>query len=72
MSKIPKSKKRVVWRWLQWLVSRCESCRKFGAETYHQNTQYEKYEDNIVTRCPCCKQENDEYWAERWSEIYYR
>jgi hypothetical protein len=71
MSKSLTSKIRAPWRWFHWLVSRCDRCRRFGAETYHQNTRYEKREDNIVTLCPCCKQENDEYWAERWSDIYY-
>lgn len=62
---------RAPWRWLHWLVSRCERCQRFGAETYHQQTRYVNYDENIVTLCPCCKQENDEYWADRWSEIYY-
>lgn len=60
-----------LWRWLFWLLSRCQRCRRFGAETYRQRTRYDNDADNIVTLCPLCKSENDEYWDERWSEIYY-
>lgn len=49
----------------------CERCGEHGAERYRQNTQYENDESNFTTLCPGCREENDEYWAERWSEIYY-
>jgi hypothetical protein len=65
------NKNKTPWRQLHWLTNRCDHCRRFGAETYHQNTRFIKKEDNIVTLCPSCKEANDEYWAERWSEIYY-
>jgi hypothetical protein len=65
------SELRAPWRWLSWLLSRCQRCRRFGAVTYHQRTCYTNAADNIVTLCPACKEENDEYWDERWSEIYY-
>jgi hypothetical protein len=58
------------WRWFHWLFSRCNRCNCRGAETYHQNTSYYKYEMNIVTLCPKCQEENDEYWKERWDEYY--
>jgi Zn finger protein HypA/HybF involved in hydrogenase expression len=54
----------------RWLFSRCQRCRRFGAETYRQRTRYVNDENNIVTLCPTCKIENDEYWSQRWLEVY--
>lgn len=62
---------RAPWRWLSWLFNRCQRCGVFGAETYRQRTRYQNDEENIVTLCPRCREENDEYWNDRWSEIYY-
>jgi len=59
------------WGWVRACVTRCERCHYFGARTYRQNTHYVEDHLNIVTLCPCCKQENDEYWEERWSELRY-
>ena len=58
------------FRWIHRITHRCERCRRFGAETYHQNTRYVNLGENIVCLCPRCKQENDEYWADMWSDLY--
>lgn len=57
-------------RWFHWISRRCDRCRRFGAETYHQRTSYVNEADNIVTLCPLCKQENDEYWNDMWTDLY--
>ena len=51
-------------------VTRCERCQHFGAERYHQHTCYTDDERNWVILCSLCKEENDEYWSDRWSGIY--
>jgi hypothetical protein len=48
----------------------CQICGKEGAERYRQHTFYANEESNWVTLCEECKKENNEYWAERWSEYY--
>lgn len=60
-------------RLLRWFIrgnTRCERCNRFGAETYHQHTCYVDYDSNIVTLCPECREENDQYWADMWSDYY--
>ncbi len=50
---------------------KCQRCMKEkNVITYHQRTMYEKEEDNWVTLCESCKEENDEYWDEMWKEYY--
>ncbi|HUT42703.1 MAG TPA: hypothetical protein VMW95_00095 [Desulfobacterales bacterium] len=48
----------------------CERCGEAGAIRYHQRTQYEDPEDNMVTLCSECREENDAYWDEMWAEYY--
>ena len=46
----------------------CEKCRiKFG-QWRRQNTQYYIDRSNWVFLCDDCQEENEEYWAERWSD----
>lgn len=50
---------------------KCERCGKSNnVVTYYQRTFYEKKEDNIVTLCERCREENDAYWDEMWNEYY--
>ena len=51
-------------------VNKCNRCGKPNAITYHQRTMYVNEEDNWVTLCELCKEENDEYWDEMWKEYY--
>lgn len=67
------------WRWFkqdQW----GKFCVRFGycyhhgwghkVERFHQNTAYVNPEANYVYGCDLCKEESDEYWAERWRDYY--
>ena len=46
----------------------CERCDSRNATKHRQNTSYVDDEFNFVTLCPICKEDNDEYWQERWDE----
>lgn len=48
----------------------CQWCSKPGAERYHQRTQYVEEERNYVTLCKKCRADNDEHWADMWSDYY--
>lgn len=48
------------------MPTKCDWCGRFGAVTYHQRTNYEREEDNLVTLCPKCREKNDDYWDEIW------
>lgn len=63
----------------------CQRCGATeGVVRYHQRTMYpygsyggkpgevdgDENDPNYVTLCPPCKQENDDYWEERWEEYY--
>ena len=56
--------------WIRSRITRCQCCGCLGAETHRQNTRYVNDEQNIVTLCPCCREENDQHWAEMWSDYY--
>ena len=50
---------------------KCERCGALdNVVTYRQRTMYENGKDNMVTLCEPCRQENDEYWDEKWDEYY--
>jgi hypothetical protein len=51
-------------------VNKCQRCGSPGAITYEQRTRYVDHKLNIVTLCPICKEENDDYWDERWEDFY--
>lgn len=56
--------------WLGSFRKRCQRCACRGAVTYRQRTRYTRDEDNIVTLCPSCQEENDAYWDDMWSDYY--
>ena len=56
---------------LEFDFSSCDRCGVAGASRYRQNTRYKDDKQNFVKLCPCCKEENDEYWAAQWSEYYH-
>ena len=55
-------------KYVKTLFTRCDRCQDFGAEKYRQNTSYVDDEQNFITLCPFCKEENDEYWNDMWEE----
>ena len=44
-------------------------CENDGILT-RQNTAYSDDKLNFRTYCPICQKEADEYWADRWAEVY--
>jgi protein-arginine kinase activator protein McsA len=51
-------------------MAKCQNCEREDAVRYHQNTKFVDEERNWVTLCPPCAEENDEYWADMWSQYY--
>lgn len=47
-------------------------CAMCGATNASHNRQRSNYHDsdNMVTLCPSCQQETDEYYDELWNEYY--
>ena len=45
-------------------------CDSLNATRYRQRTAYVNEELNWVTLCPSCREVNNAYWNERWSEYY--
>jgi hypothetical protein len=56
----------------------CQRCgNTIGVVRYHQRTMYnyegtpgDKNDPNMVSLCPPCTKENDEYWEAMWDEYY--
>ena len=46
----------------------CACCQLRPGEWRRQNTQYTDDRLNWVFLCDDCQEENEEYWAERWSD----
>jgi hypothetical protein len=53
-------------------VTKCQhpDCEREDAVRHHQNTTFVDEERNWVTLCPPHAEENDEYWADMWSQYY--
>jgi len=50
----------------------CEICERCGANNAHRNRQRTAYvdSDNMMTLCPTCQDDADEYWASMWEDYY--
>ena len=44
-------------------------CSEEG-ERYRQNTKYVNEDANYKVMCPKCREANDEYWADMWSDYW--
>lgn len=69
---MPAARRRItaMLKFLKWMFTRCQCCRRLGARRTRQNTAYHNDEDNWKTLCPECQKANDEHWAEAWQEYY--
>ena len=51
-------------------TKKCDKCGSSGAIRRRQNTQYIEEYRNFATFCAKCQIEEDEHWAEMWSDFY--
>jgi hypothetical protein len=53
-------------------MAKCQypNCEREDAVRYRQNTQFVDEESNWVTLCPPHVEDNEEYWADMWSQYY--
>lgn len=50
----------------------CQQCRCYHStvKRRRQHTAYENDESNFAVLCKSCQELQDEYWEERWSDLY--
>ena len=62
--------RRTFWQWLFGYCPCCKRWFKYSVKTERRATMFEEPSANWLTACKACHDEDDDYYKERWRELW--
>ena len=62
----------LIWKFIEYIFGYCDCCQHWFVypRTRRRHTCYSDDEMNFTRLCKACFDKEEEYWDERWEDVY--